>query len=193
MSIPVGDHGLICLDGNDYSAVALGMQCNAGAINDSLTDTSATLTAYGNRYVARFVSTSTTTGGANSGLGLPDGTGALSVLSPGLGVLPQGWYSASGSMTYQATGAITASSYRRALIMVNFSTSAIPPSLFQVVTTESGTGTPDSLTVNAWFYSNGVTSTSIQLMFGHGNAASSVTVAVGAVLTLRFLSSGLVT
>jgi len=189
----IGTHGLFCLDGSDYAAVALGMQCNAVAIDASLTEANAALAAYGDRYVARFVSTSASTGGANSGLLLPDGTAAQSVISQSLGILPQGWYSTAGSLTYQATGAITASSYRRTLIMVNFSTLIIPPSLFQDITTESGTGTPDSMSVNGWFYSNGVTNTSIQLMFGHGNAASSVTVPVGAVLTIRFLSSGLVT
>lgn len=189
----VGDHGLSCLDSSDYSAVALAMQCNAVAINDALTGVQTSLATYGNRFVRKFVSTSISTSGANSGLLLPDGTAASNVISQNLGILPQGWYSASGSQSYQATGAVTLNTYRRSLILVNFSTSVNPPSLFQAITVETNTASADSMTVNGWFYSSGVLSTTIQLMFGHGNTGSSMAVPVGAVLTIRFMSTGLVT
>jgi hypothetical protein len=189
----IGDHGLGCLDDSDYGAVALAMQCNAVAINDALVATQASLAAYGNRFIRRFVSTSPSTSGANSGQLLPDGTAATNVMSANLSILPQGWYSAAASLSYQATGAVTVGSYRRSLIMVNSSIAVIPPGLFQSITVESNTGAADSTTVNGWFYSNGVQATTLQLMFGHGNTGSSMTVPVGAVMTIRFMSSGLVT
>jgi hypothetical protein len=189
----IGDHGLGCLDEADYGAVALAMQCNAVAIDTAITTSQTALVAYGNRFVRRFVSTSPSTSGANSGQLLPDNTAATGVLTASLGVLPAGWYAASGSLSYQATGAVTASSYRRSLITVNLSNSQVPPKLFQCITTDSNVGAADSMTVNAWFYSDGIITTTLQLMFGHGNAASTMTVPAGAVLTVRFMATGLVT
>lgn len=189
----IGDHGLGCLDENDYGAVALAMQCNAVAIDDSLTGIRTALTTYGTQFIRRFVSTSSSTSGANSGLLLPDATAATNALNVSLGILPRGWYAASGSLSYQATGAVTLNTYRRTLIIINFSTGTVPPSLFQCVTVESNTAAADSMTVNAWFYSAGTQSTTVQLMFGHGNTGSSMTVPAGAVLTIRFMSTGLVT
>jgi hypothetical protein len=189
----IGTHGLTCLDGSSYAAVALGMQANAKAINAALLSTQTALQVYGNRFVSKTVSTSVVSTAANSGLVLVDGTAAESIISKSLALLPQGWYSASGSLTYQESGAVTANSYRRSLLIVNSSAALIPPSFFQATTAASNTAAADSMTVNGWFYSNGVQSTRIQLMFGHGNAASSINVASGAVLTVRFLSTGLVT
>lgn len=189
----VGDHGLTCLEGGSYGAVALSMQANAIAIKDALAGIQTDLESYGDRYVSRFVSTSPATAGANSGQSLPDATAANPVIQRGIGVVPVGWYAASSSMSYQATGAVTAGTYRRGLIMINNSGALLPPMFFQSITVETGTGTADSLTVTAWFYSNGIQSTFISVFFGHGNTGSTMTVPAGAVLTVRFLASGRVT
>lgn len=188
----VGDHGLICLDGNNYAAVPLVLQTNAQAIDAALTEAQANLVAYGNRYTARFVSTSPSVSGANSGNGLPDGSAATIVVSAFPGILPQGWYGASASLSYQATGAVTAGTYRRSIIQIGFTASKVPPAFFQSTTDESGTGTADSATVNGWFFADGISSVQVSLLFGHGNTGSTMSVPAGAVLTLRYLSSGLV-
>lgn len=189
----VGDHGLSCLDDSNYAAIALSMQANALAINAAIKTDQAAMTAYGNRYVRRFVSTSVASGGANSGTTLPDGTGAIQVVLGNLGVLPQGWYAASGSQTYQEAGAVTAGSYRRSVLLINQGLTQFPPTLFQATTSATNTASADSMTVNGWFYSDAITLTQVRLMFGHGNTGSSMNVAIGAVLTVRFLSTGLVT
>jgi hypothetical protein len=195
----VGDHGLSCLDDASYAAVALSMQANAQAINDTLVADRAAYTAYGNRYARKFVSTSASPGsGANSGVGLPDGTAAQSTLTAFLGVLPAGWYTASASITYQEDGAVTALSYRRSIIWTNAfnlsGTTTFPPQFFQAITAASNTASADSMNVNGWFYSNGIAFTDIAVLFGHGNTASTMTVpAGGTVLTVRFLTTGLVT
>lgn len=188
----VGDHGLTCLDASSYAAIPLGLQANAQAINDSLVATSATMTAYGNKKLLRFVGTGSTIFDS-SGTVLADGTAAGSVISANLGVLPRGWYSASGSLSYQATGAVTAGTYRRSIIQVNLGTSRFPPTFFQATTVETNTGAPDSMTVNGWFYSDQSVNVFLQLMFGHNNTGSSISVPAGAVLTVRFLTTGLVT
>lgn len=194
----VGDHGLSCLDDDSYAAVALSMQANAQAIDAALVASRASYTAYGNRFARKYVSTSASAGnGANSGVVLPDGTAAAILFSPTIGILPAGWYSASASLTYQEDGAVTALSYRRSIIWVNPFTSVgaslFPPEFFQAITAATNTASADSMNVNGWFYSDGVSYTSIAVMFGHGNTASTMTIAAGAVLTVRFLATGLVT
>jgi hypothetical protein len=195
----VGDHGLSCLDSESYAAVALSMQANAQAINETLVADRAAYTAYGNRYVRKFVSTFASAGfGANSGVVLPDGTAAAACLTAFLGILPAGWYAASANITYQEDGAVTANSYRRSIIWTNaFSLgnfSVFPPQFFQAVTAASNTASADSMNVNGWFYSDGVGFTNVAVLFGHGNTGSTMTVPLGGtVLTVRFLSTGLVT
>jgi hypothetical protein len=189
----VGDHGLSCLDDSSYAAIALSMQANAAATDAALAADRAAITAYGSSYVFKFTTTGTSTSGANSGNALPDGTSAASIMSRNLGLLPRGWYSASSSMTFQETGAVTAGSYRRAVIMVNAGTSVIPPTFFQSITSATNNGAADSTTVNAWFYSDGILTTIVRVFFGHGNTGSTITVAAGAVLTVRYMTTGLVT
>lgn len=195
----VGDHGLSCLDDTSYAAVALSMQANAQAINDTLVADQAAFTAYGNRYVRKFVSTSAASGiGANSGIVLPDGTAATATLTQSFGALPAGWYAASANITYQEDGAVTALSYRRSIIWTNAfnltGTTVFPPQFFQAITAASNTASADSMNVNGWFYSSGVTFTTISVLFGHGNTGSTMTVpAGGTVLTIRFMTTGLVT
>lgn len=195
----VGDHGLSCLDGASYAALALSMQANAQAINAALVASRASYTAYGNRYVRKFTSTSASAGiGANSGVVLPDGTAAQTTMTQFLGVLPAGWYAASACITYQEDGAVTALSYRRSIIWTNLfglaTTTLFPPQFFQALTAASNTASADSMNVNAWFYSDGILSTVVGVMFGHGNTASTMTVPLGGtVMTVRFLSTGLVT
>lgn len=190
----VGDHGLSCLDGRSYAAIALSMQANANATNDALAGIAASLASYANRYVFKTVSASSSTSGANSGIGLPDGTAADLILQPNLGALAQGWYGAAFSLSYQATGAVTALTYRRGLIMiVPGSGASVPPSMFQVINSETNTAAADSMTVNAWFYADGVSTYRVQAYFGHGNTGSTMTVAAGAALTVRYMASGLVT
>lgn len=189
----VGDHGLTCLDDGSYAAVALSMQANAQAINDALVGIEESITSYGDTFVFRFVTTSTSTSGANSGISLPDGTAADLLSQRNLGVLSQGWYEAAFSLSYQETGAVTALSYRRGIITINGGSSVVPPALFQNIISATNTASADSMTVNAWFYADGNTAISVGIWFGHGNTASTVTVATGAVLTVRFMTSGLVT
>ncbi len=195
MTTSVGIHGLTCLGEDDYAAVALSIQRNAEAINDALGDLAGQLTGYGNRFVFKQVDANSHTISANSGNTLPDGTPAGALFSGNFGVLPLGWYGADSSMTYAPTGAASTSSYRRGVMLINPTSSEIsniPPRFFQSVTSETGVA-PDSLTVNGWWYSDGVTATRIGLYFGHGNVASTMLVSAGTTLTVRYLSSGRVT
>lgn len=189
----IGDHGLICAEAESYAAIPLTMQANARTTNSALIGVRNSLASYGSRYTFQSITTSSSTSGANSGTLLPDGTAATQLSSAQLGILAQGWYSASLSVSYQATGTVTALSYRRAVIQINSTggTIPVPPTLFQCIICETGATTGmDSMNVNGWFYSDGVTTTSCNLYFGHGNTGSSVTVQPGAAFTVRYLASG---
>ena len=188
----VGDHGLSCLDDSSYAAVALSMQANANAINAALSDIQASFDSYTDRYVFSTTTSSTSSSGANSGIVLPDGTAADSIVSSNQGILPSGWYAASFSLTYQASGAVTAGTYRRGAIQISGVPGGSYPTFFQSVTVETGTGTPDSMTVNAWFYAAGTTSVNVRGWFGHGNTGSNMVVAAGATLSVWKLASGVV-
>lgn len=189
----IGSHGLSCLDGTSYAAIPLGLQANAQAVDSTVAGVQASLLAYGNRYTASFVTTSSITIFDNSGTLLHDGTAAGTVIFKNLGVLPRGWYAASASQSYQATGAVTAGSFRRSILQIGLGDSSFPPTFFQATTMESNTGAADSMTVNGWFYSDASEITVIQSLFGHGNTGSSMLIPAGATLTVRFLTSGLVT
>jgi hypothetical protein len=188
----VGDRGLTCLDGSEYAAIALSMQANAETIDETLSQIQSDVTAYGSSFVFSFTSTSASVITDNSGEQLPDGTVAQSLTTVPLGVVAQGWYSVAASMTYIPTGAVTASTYRRGVLWQSSGNTGSYPLYYQTVNDETGTGTADSMTVNGWFYADGIKANSIRLLFGHGNTGSTISVSSGARLTIRFMTSGLV-
>ena len=87
----VGDHGLTCLDGDDYAAIALSMQCNAEAIDSTLTSIDASLDDYLGRWWWSATNTS-----------------AINVPNTGPTIGPEGLLGADlftdGSITVQANG-----------------------------------------------------------------------------------------
>lgn len=209
MSIPVGDHGLICLDGSDPAAIALIMQTDAETIDDTLTQVSDALTGYNNRGWALATTTSSYTLGQTAfdfvdGQGLPGAPGLLgssseSIQSFGISAppffspaLPAGWYLAGAYASFQATGAVTANS-RRNLGLAWFSstvgTDAYEYAINMVY--ESNTA-GDAMTVTGMFYADGVTEYQLDGFFWHNNAASTMQVNAGAKVWIAAAGSGVV-
>lgn len=87
----VGDHSLTCLDGSDYAAIALSMQCNAEAIDDALSSIDTSLDDYLGRWWWSATNTS-----------------AINLLSTGLTIGPENLLGADlftdGSIVAQANG-----------------------------------------------------------------------------------------
>lgn len=76
MTLSVGDHGLTCLDGNDYGAISLWLQKTAQTVDSELTGISSGLSTYLNRPYFKATSTvavTFTSNTAGSGFVLPDG------------------------------------------------------------------------------------------------------------------------
>lgn len=73
MTEQIGNHGLFCLDNQDYAAFALAMQCNAQATDAALDTVSDSLTAYLNRPYISFTNTTQRSVSANSGFTGPTG------------------------------------------------------------------------------------------------------------------------
>lgn len=81
MSLSVGEHGLTCLDGEDYSAIALSMQANANAIEAALDGIETNLDSYLSRWYWSAVNTSAVTVTSGSGTVLPDGSAGVTFLN----------------------------------------------------------------------------------------------------------------
>jgi hypothetical protein len=210
MTIPVGDHGLTCLDGNDYSAVALWMQESAETIDDTLAETNAALSNYRNRPWFEAVNISTITVSNGSGFTLPEGksgevatsSGSWATTSNNLNIgtsapkIPAGLYYAGSSVTW--TVATPNNNTIRTLELFGVQTingtvsiSTTYDQIFQNQIYEASVGI-NSLNVSGFINSDG-TMGNIVAAFWHLNTSSDLVVAAGNWrFWVMYMGSGLV-
>jgi hypothetical protein len=202
------DHGLLCPDGNEYAALVLAMQEDAQVVTANTTAQANALTTYNNRPWLLATSTSSTTTAQtlseftnpNSSLPgsiVPVGPTTGIVTRSGLGTFvttgtpdPQGWYHVGGWATFQATGAVN--TFTRRTLAVEWITTVNLVGVYdQAISTcyESNTG-GDSLTVEGFFYADGIHQYTPQLVFAHRNSSSTMTVNTGAKMWITYLGSG---
>lgn len=211
MTIPVGTHGLTCLSPEDYSAVALWMQCNAEAINDSLTDVNASFGTYLSRPYIKVTSNSTRNVAYDSGTIGPEGfigedwnigfgtyvNNVLPSTIPSAGYrLPQGVYLMQASIKYTVA---TPNTNTRRILMVygqiaNTSLSVATQNLtMHQVLEAGGAGNPGAISVQGLLHCDGLTVIRMGSFFTHLNTSSVIVVPAGSWnLSLTYLGSGLV-
>lgn len=207
--IPVGNHGLACLDPEDYAATALYMQETAFDIEAALLAEETALDEYRLRTSLEFVSVVTTSNAALGGTLMPDGreangidfTGATVLGGGATGITPSngsitfipprsGWYDVGAYTNVIPAGAITAGSERVLYIQVNQVPD--PPAtnsvtLFQERVTDTNTG-GEFLNLSGLVYLVGGRSASIFPMVAHGNLASNLVMQIGSKVWLAFYS-----
>lgn len=209
MSTPVGNHGLSCLDGADYGAVALSLQANAGEIDDTLTQIQANLNLYNNRGWALSTSTSSFTL-ASTAFDFVDqqflpgsylfNNANFSDQSFGMDTLPffstpilaAGWYMAGCYVTFQATGAVTANSRRNIGLDFTHIVNGVTIHDYAInMVYESNTG-GDAMTVAGFFQANGVSQYNLDANFWHNNTGSTIQVNAGAKIWIAYMGTGVV-
>lgn len=200
------DHGLVCLDDGDYSAIALAMQADALAVDTALDGISDTLDTYLSRPYL-LMTTTTGNGPLASGGEQQFSVGSWSVVSGtipiGSGTLPgniagqmpmpeTGWYEYGGFVNLVAAGAITAFS-RRTLTMSAYSKPG-PVSILQsqIVWRTGDTSTAgEFLTVSGGsFYATAGQLIEVTATWSHANLASNVSSIAGAKAWIHFIGSG---
>jgi hypothetical protein len=198
------DHGLVCLDGADYGAVALALQADALAVEAALDSISDSFDSF---YLRPVVLAATTTlvaqpssGEQVFGMGpwavaysnfVPAPTTAAS--SGARITIPRtGWYAYGGYANMIATGAVTALSRRTLYANATRTISGVGTVLSQVVwrTVDTGTGGEFLTAANGTFYATAGNTVDVQVQFSHTNAASTVGVQIGAKLWCHFIGSG---
>jgi len=209
---PVGDHGLICLDGEDFSALPLALQVDALATNAALSSIQAGLDTYNNRPWSILTTTATTTLAQFTN----EWTGVVTSSYPGISILangftqqnfgldltsftisatlnPAGWYLVGGTCTFQATGAVTVNTRRDLILEWAFRVNGVTNYAPYIVNSiyESNTA-GDALSVAGMFYADGTKDYFFDLMFSHKNAGSTMTVNAGARYFVAYLGTGLV-
>ena len=197
MTRQVGDHGLFCLDDDDYAAYALGMQCNAEAADAALTDQISVFTDFSTRpYGAFFNTNARVIFDDNSGGGIgPEGlvgesqimgagaTGSFNRITNGVGGWPLGFYLIGASINWTVA---TPNNGTRRMLMVygvdtinGFSNAATTfTDLYVATDYEGGTGGTGALTVCGMLENDGNLG-SVQSHFTHGNTGSTINVAAG--------------
>ena len=202
--IPVGNHGLGCLDDEDYAAIALYMQGQGLIIDTALSQISNSLDTF---YLRPSVVAQTTgvAGPASSGgeqlFGL-SGNWALTysnftpvTISSGVRItIPRtGWYTYGCYGNLQTTGAVTALSRRTLYARATRQTVGVSAQLSQAVfrTVDTNTGGEFLVASSASFYATEETVVDIEGYWSHTNAASLVQVNSGARLWCHFDGSGI--
>lgn len=204
--IPVGNHGLACLEEEDYAATALYMQ-HEGLLIDSLLDgIQDELTAYNNRL--SFVATSAVSSSFASvgGQVMPDGREANAPTFAGGTVLGSsalvtisgslvffvppatGWYDIGGYVNVVPAGAVNVGS-ERVLYLQYQETASIPSRplnrLYQFRTTETNTG-GEFLETSGLVYMETGRNAFLQLFVSHQNVASNLVTNAGAKIWASF-------
>lgn len=205
------DHGLICLDGDDYGAVALAMQEDAIRLDETLTEINTSINGYRNRTWWNAVNTSSITINNASGFEMPEGfigedspnSGSWSITANGTAatsafkILPTGWYHMGATVNW--TVATPNNNTRRTLLLWNTlfvngqgSDTVTYDRLYLRNTGEQSTG-GGSMHVSGFFHSDGVTPQYIVSGLSHLNTSSDLVVAAGNWRTwFTFMGSGLV-
>jgi hypothetical protein len=198
------DHGLVCLDGEDYSAVALAIQADALAVEAALDAVSDSF----DRFLLRPVVLATTTAGVvavASGGETPNPVGTFAVSYSNFTPVPvptflgirmttpvTGWYSFGGYINLVASGAITALSRRTIYVNASRVVSGVAVLLSQVVwrTVDTSTGGEFLTACGGSFYARAGTAIDLQVLQSHGNLASGINCPAGSRLWCHFTGSG---
>jgi hypothetical protein len=200
----VTDHGLVCLDGEDYAALALALQADALAVEASLSSVQAAFT----RFRQRPTVLATTTAGivaVASGGETPSRVGTWAVsysnFTPVPTVVPfsgvritipaTGLYSYGGYINLVASGAVTALSRRTVYANASRVVSGVTTLLSQVVwrTVDTGTGGEFLTVTGGSFYATVGTVVDVQVLESHGNLASGINCPAGSRLWCHFIGS----
>lgn len=201
------DHGLVCLDGDDYAAIALAMRTDALAVDAALVDIDTDLSNYRNRIWWNAVNTSSisvsSSGGGVYAEGIvgesTPGSGSATItangVSPILGaqILPTGWYLMGTTANW--TVATPNNNTTRTLMVYDSKFSGgltVDDRVYLRVTGEQSTG-GGSADVSGFFYSDGVLQTQVLGVLSHANTSSNIVVAAGNWRTwFMYMGSGLV-
>jgi len=213
VTIPVGTHGLTCLDGNDYAAVALWMQATANATNEALTGINASIGTFLDRPYLQITNSSALNVDSASGTVGPEGfIGA--VQQPPNGVmtandldttmgplfrLPAGIYLLQSTIAY--TVATPNNNTSRTLMVAGLGVdngitdlASTYRNLYMYRVLEGGgAGNPGAISVQGPLVSDGTTTRKFFAFFSHANTSSVIAVAAGAWRSsIMYLGSGLV-
>lgn len=205
---PVGTHGQGCLGPEEYSAVALAMQCNRDAVDAALTTDQTALNGYNNRPWVQMTSTAAVSQLQTLGEWVPftswygwtimtNTTTGNTVVGGGgqgntflAGNFRTGWWNVGGYASYQPTGAVTANTRRQLILQISHSVqfNQVYDSVLNT-SFESGTS-PDAMTVNDMVYLDNQFNYGFVLGFAHRNSGSSIQVNVGARIWANYLGTG---
>lgn len=211
----VGDHGLVCPDGTDYSAIPLVLLEQAEAINEVLSADQAAFDNYNDRpwaivsptvgiTIAQFTSEYTGTG-FYPGASLLNGvlaTNGYRITGPPFiqpspatspNVIPAGWYYAGGFVEAVETGAVTANSRRDLVLEWSWTENGVR-SFDHAFSSSYATNVAafnDNMSVDGFFYADGLRNYSCDLVFSHKNAASTMQT-LNARAWIFYLGTGLV-
>lgn len=203
--IPIGTHGLACLDEEDYAATALYMQDQGQAIEDALVDISTSLSSALLRPSVTAVTT--TVSGPNStaaeqifsltatwSLTYHNYTVAPTIIGAGVRLtIPRtGWYGYGTYGNLAATGVVTALSRRTLYATATKESVGVSTQLSQAAfrTIDTNTG-GEFLTASAGsFYATVGATVDVEGAWSHTNAASTVQVNTGAKLWCHFIGTG---
>jgi hypothetical protein len=193
--IPVGDHGLACLDPQDYAAIALYMQDQGLAMDAALDGISDGFDSF--RLRPGFLSTSNANqafaSGATGSFGASTVTYSNMAVTNVTFVTPRaGWWQYGANVNMVATGAVTANSMRRLNVSALMTT--VGPQQTLSPTSDLGFETN---TAGEWlacsagtFYALAARTVSIVAQTIHANAASTVNNMAGARTWCYFIGSG---
>jgi hypothetical protein len=208
LMIPVGTHGLACLDEEDYAALALYMQDTALDIEAALLTEQTAINDYRLRTSMEFVTTVTTSTAAGVGSIMPDGraaqgqdwTGAtvlgggatISALSSGGAIVfippKSGWYDVGCYANVIPAGAVTVGSERVIYLQINQVPNlpdTVSTVLYQERVTETNTG-GEFLNLSALVYLIGGRSANLSVLIAHTNTGSNLVTQVGAKAWLAY-------
>jgi hypothetical protein len=209
----VTDHGLVCLDGEDYAAVAMAMEADARAVDASVDSIADSLAVYGRR---PFFTAITTVGNGplasngetqqsfgSWGLVAANFSSSLLTFNPltpitgslALMTLPvTGWWDFGGYGLLQAAGAVTAFSRRTVVASAwTMSTLGGVPVLYESIhwrTGDTNTGGEYLTTSGGTFYGRAGSLILLSFSWSHANLASNVSSPAGARFWCHYIGTG---
>lgn len=201
MTTQIGNHGLFCLDDEDYAAVALAMQCNAEATDASLSEVNSELNTYLSRPWITVTNPNAVVVDDASGTLGPEGlvgeilrpTAATTIQVNGMApiyvtsdlstMLPRGLWLIGASVNW-TLGALTANSIRRLLVygvrringVANATTNFTD--LYQIQDYQGDGGANGALTVCGFLDNTAGDVAFIASFFSHANTASDITIGI---------------
>lgn len=200
------DHGLACLDDEDYAAVALAMQHDALATEAALDAVSDAFDTYQMRPYATAILTTPNGPVASGGetifglvgwtVGANNIPGIITAGTSGMRitVTKTGWYRAHAYANIVAAGAVTANSHRTLYIRATRRIFTSPTILDDTGwrTADTNTGGEYLTVCGNGFYLVAGQTVDVEAFWSHTNLASNVSVPAGARIDCYFLGSGVV-